>query len=71
MSDTSYMVYDYPDPPEEEVICCPWCGEETSDEEYEIDGMFVCESCFKGYLEDMTADELAEMLGIRHKSRYE
>lgn len=71
MSDTSYMVYDYPDPPAEEVVCCPWCGEDTSDEVYEIDGNYVCEDCFKDYIEDKTLEELAEMIGIRHKSRYE
>jgi len=71
MSDTSYMVYDYPDPPEEELICCPLCGEETSEEVYEVGDVFVCEFCFRSYIEDKTPEELAEMLGIRHKSRYE
>ena len=75
MSDTSYMVSDYPSPPEETVICCPFCGDELSNEVYELysteQGVFACENCFNDYIEELTKEELADLIGIRHKSRHE
>lgn len=65
-----YMINDYPDAPEQELICCPACGEEMSEETYEVDGAFVCEGCFKDYIEELGLEELAERMGVRHTSRY-
>ena len=72
MSDTSYMVYDYPSPPmEQPVPCCPMCGDEMSEEVYEMEGVYICENCFNDYIEELTKEELADLMGVRHKSRYE
>lgn len=71
MIDTSYMVWDYPDPPDETPVpLCPRCGEPLSEETYEIDlGRFVCEECFDDYIEELSREELADKIGIRHRKR--
>lgn len=46
MSDTSYMVYDYPEPQEDKLPCCPWCGEPTDTVYCDRNGNLVgCPEC--------------------------
>lgn len=69
MTDTSYMVHDYPDPPEYNAPACPSCGYEQSDELYYIKGQWVCEDCFDTYVNELGRDGLADELGVDHKRR--
>lgn len=46
MSDTSYMVWDYPEPPDEPRHYCPVCGEETDIVYRDQNGYIVgCPNC--------------------------
>lgn len=51
-------------------ICCENCGTAMTipDEEmYEVDGDWLCEECFKDFIDAMTMSEIADKMGIQHK----
>lgn len=68
MSDTSYMVHDYPDQPEYDEYVCEDCGEPIEDDDvFSVSCMMVCEDCFWKYIKDnYTAVELARDLDIEY-----
>lgn len=73
MTDTSYMVMDYPEPPyrpEDEPRECS-CGYPFGEDgAFLVDGEWVCAECFREYLESaFTLADLAVELGFRHCSR--
>lgn len=73
MSDTSYMVMDYPEPPyrpEDEARDC-LCGNHFNDDgAFLIGGEWVCSECFREYLEGaFTLADLAVEIGFKHCSR--
>lgn len=68
MSETAYMVYDYPEPPKETGEPCPYCGEEMGVEAYEVEpDVWVCEDCFKDYVKELTSNELADKMSISRR----
>jgi len=70
MSDTSWNVNDYPEPPPEiPEPECPRCGWGLSDEVFELDGEYVCAECFKEYLKELGLEYIADELKINHKSK--
>ena len=65
MSDTSWGVWDYPEPPAEKPRpICPRCKGEMGDKVYFVEGEFRCEDCFDDYVSDMSRDELAKAMDI-------
>lgn len=66
MSYTSYMVHDYPDPPEyEEHICAECNGNIIDDYAFEVQGRVICADCFQDFLrENYSLKQLAEELGF-------
>lgn len=69
MSDTSLMVHDYPEPPNEKPRpLCPRCKGEMGDEVYYVEFEFRCEDCFDDYVNGLDRDELAGEMGIEVKT---
>lgn len=73
MTDTSYMVYDYPEPrydPADEPRECA-CGNHFDDNgAFCLSGEWVCAECFREHLEsEMSLADIAAGLGYRHCSR--
>lgn len=65
MSDTSYMVYDYPEPIERPAPLCGFCPEELGDKAFEVEGNHICDECFKEWLREQELEALARSMGIR------
>lgn len=73
MTDTSYMVMDYPEPPyrpEDEPRECS-CGYPFGEDgAFLVDGEWVCAQCFMDCLDvNYTPEELADALGFDHISK--
>lgn len=73
MTNTSYMVRDYPEPtydPDIEPRECA-CGNPFDDDgAFLLGGEWVCAECFREYLEsEMSLADIAVELGYRHCSR--
>ena len=56
-----------PEPEYREDGYCENCGEPYGLYAYEADGEWLCEECFKEWLDNLTLDEMAEAMGIRTK----
>lgn len=64
--DTSWGVWDYPDPPKEDPPpTCDECDENIGDW-YEVDGYKLCADCFVKYLKDIGLAVVADALGYDH-----
>lgn len=65
MSDTSWGVRDYPEPPAEKPRpLCPRCRGEMGDKVYFVEFEFRCEDCFDDYVNGLDRDELAQAMDI-------
>lgn len=68
MSDTSYMVYDYPDPPEYDEILCDECNLEMGATAFSVEGRWICSNCFRDYIDNYYGpEELADELGFDYR----
>lgn len=73
MTDTSYMVMDYPEPPkrpQEEPRECSCGYPYDRDGAFLVDGVYVCTACFLDWVEsNCTPGDLADALGIDNISQ--
>ena len=69
MIDTSWMVYDYPEPPPETPLpCCARCQEYLTEVYFITDsGEEICEECFEEEVNDMKLETIAELLGYERR----
>lgn len=52
------------------TICCVNCDTEITIpdvEMFEVDGDWLCEECFKDFIDAMTLNEIADKMEIPHK----
>lgn len=50
---------------------CPVCGCETTYEEYEVNGKWICGHCFDDYIAGLTRIGLADLMGIEWRTAIE
>lgn len=69
MSDTSWMVWDYPEPPPDPPgPLCDRCGEYLSEIYYITDtGENICDHCFEEEVSEISLEKHAELLGYDRK----
>ena len=69
MIDTSWMVYDYPEPPPEKPMpYCARCCEALTEGYYITDsGEEICEDCFEEEVQAMELDNIADLLGYEKR----
>lgn len=52
------------EPPEPDERLCPLCDEAMTDTEYEWENEWICECCFKTFVDEFTLEEIAEFIGV-------
>lgn len=65
MSDTAYMVYDYPEPIHKPAPLCGHCTGELGEKAFEVEAEHICDECFKEWLKGQDLEDIARDMGIR------